>query len=45
MRCLAVTNTNPAEKLQQADYVVDSLLQIEPGFLEKILGSAPVNPK
>jgi HAD superfamily hydrolase (TIGR01509 family) len=41
MLCLAVTNTNPAEKLNQADYIVDSLLQIEPGFLEKILGNAP----
>jgi beta-phosphoglucomutase family hydrolase len=38
MLCLAVTNTNPAEKLHQADYIVDSLLQVEPGFLEKLLG-------
>jgi beta-phosphoglucomutase len=45
MRCLAVTNTNPAQKLQQADYIVDSLLQIEPGFLEEILGRAPGNPE
>jgi beta-phosphoglucomutase family hydrolase len=37
MRCVAVTNTNPAEKLQQADYVLDSLLQITPDFLEKLL--------
>jgi beta-phosphoglucomutase len=41
MLCLAVTNTNPAEKLQQADHIVDSLLQIESGFLEKLLGLTP----
>ena len=40
MLCLAVTNTNPAEKLQRADYIVDSLLQIEPGFLEGLLGDS-----
>jgi HAD superfamily hydrolase (TIGR01509 family) len=45
MCCLAVTNTNPAEKLRQADYIVDSLLQIEPGFLEEILGHAPAKPE
>ncbi len=39
MLCLAVTNTNSPEKLHQADYIVDSLLQVEPGFLEKILGN------
>lgn len=41
MLCIAVTNTNPAEKLQRADRVVDSLLQIEPAFLEKLLELAP----
>jgi beta-phosphoglucomutase len=32
MTCLAVTNTHPAEKLRQADYVVDSLLQLDTAF-------------
>ena len=37
MLCLAVTNTNPAEKLHQADYILDSLLELKPGFLEGLL--------
>ena len=41
MLCLAVTNTNPAEKLKRADYIVDSLLQIEPGFLDEVWVLAP----
>ena len=41
MLCIAVTNTNPAEKLQEADYIVDSLLRLEPGFLEELLQSVP----
>ena len=44
MLCLAVTNTNPAEKLRHADYILDSLLELEPGFLEKLLGLSPQNP-
>ena len=37
MLCLAVTNTNPAEKLRQADYIFDSLLELKPDFLEGLL--------
>ena len=35
--CLAVTNTNPAEKLYQADYVVESLLQVDSVLCEALL--------
>jgi len=34
--CLAVTNTNPAGNLYQADYVVDSLLQVDTVLCEKL---------
>jgi beta-phosphoglucomutase family hydrolase len=36
MRCLAVTNTNPTEKLQAADLVVDSLSQLTTGDWEML---------
>lgn len=45
MLCLAVTNTNSAEKLQMADYVVDSLLQLDAKTLEKFLKLAPGGQK
>ncbi len=37
MRCVAVTNTNPAEKLEKADLVVDSLEELSAQILEKML--------
>jgi beta-phosphoglucomutase len=40
MRCLAVTNTNPADALRQADQVVDSLLPLEAAFWDRLLDSA-----
>jgi HAD superfamily hydrolase (TIGR01509 family) len=43
MRCLAVTNTNPAALLRQADAVVDSLAHLGPAFWDKILGAGFVN--
>lgn len=36
MTCLAVTNTHPAEKLGQADFVIDNLLQLDAGFWESL---------
>ena len=39
MTCLAVTNTHPAGKLRQADYIVGSLLQLEDGFWEDLTGN------
>jgi len=41
MLCLAVTNTNTAENLKQADYVVDSLLDITEKFLVELIGVGP----
>ncbi len=38
MTCLAVTNTNTAEALRQADYVVDSLLKLNTKFWEDLIG-------
>jgi len=35
--CLAVTNTYPAEKLYQADYIVDSLLQVNAVLWEVLM--------
>ena len=43
MLCLAVTNTNPAEKLRQADYILDSLLELELDFPESMLELPPQN--
>ncbi|MDP2935314.1 MAG: HAD family phosphatase [Dehalococcoidia bacterium] len=37
MRCLAVTNTNPREKLCAADMVVDSLEAVSPQLLDRLL--------
>jgi beta-phosphoglucomutase len=37
MLCLAVTNTRPASALRQADYVVDSLLELDDAFWDKLL--------
>ncbi|MFZ6027890.1 MAG: HAD family hydrolase [Chloroflexota bacterium] len=37
MRCIAVTNTNPVEKLQVADIVVHSLEELDPvAWIEKV---------
>jgi HAD superfamily hydrolase (TIGR01509 family) len=36
MACLAVTNTNPAAKLSKADYVIDSLFQLDDAFWEPL---------
>jgi beta-phosphoglucomutase len=40
MRCLAVTNTNPASALAAADLVVDSLADLPPDTFERLLGAA-----
>jgi beta-phosphoglucomutase len=37
MRCIAVTTTNPAESLLQADLVVDSLTELPPDAFERLL--------
>ncbi|MDP2727867.1 MAG: HAD family phosphatase [Dehalococcoidia bacterium] len=37
MRCVAVTNTNPPDKLGEADMVVASLEEISPQTLERLL--------
>ncbi len=37
MLCLAVTNTNPPEKLRHADYVVDRLLRLDKAFWEALM--------
>lgn len=37
MRCVAVTNSNAAEKLAQADLVVDSLEELSPQVIEALL--------
>jgi beta-phosphoglucomutase len=37
MCCIAVTTTNPREKLGQADLVVDSLEELEPGAIARLL--------
>jgi len=37
MRCIAVTNTNPSEKLSQADLVVKSLEELSADVLENLL--------
>jgi beta-phosphoglucomutase len=36
MKCLAVSNSHPAEQLHEADAVTDSLEQINPNFLETV---------
>ena len=41
MLCLAVTNTNPPENLQKADLIVESLLQVDSGYLEKLFRLSP----
>ena len=38
MHCLAVTTTNPAEKLAQADLIVDNLEQVDEEAMERLLG-------
>ena len=43
MLCLAVTNTNPAEALHQADYVVASLLPLKAVFWDALLGLSEGN--
>ena len=37
MRCLAVTNSHPAEKLKEAEAVINGLDEITEDFLEKLL--------
>lgn len=37
MRCIAVTNTHPAERLEEADKVVDSLEEVTVNTLESLL--------
>ncbi len=44
MACLAVTNTNPAEKLHHADYVADSLFQIDKAFWDLLIDSPRPTP-
>jgi beta-phosphoglucomutase family hydrolase len=39
MRCLAVTNTHPRESLAEADLVVDTLEEVTPSVLERLLNS------
>lgn len=39
MDCVAVTNTHPAEKLKEADLIVDSLAEVSVKDLEKLLQS------
>jgi hypothetical protein len=39
MTCLAVTNTNPREALRLADTVVDSLLELDAKFWERLMGT------
>ena len=41
MLCLAVTNTNPPENLQKADLIVESLVQVDSGYLEKLFRLSP----
>jgi beta-phosphoglucomutase family hydrolase len=38
MKCLAVTNTHPAEKLQKADRVVDTLTVVSAALINDLLG-------
>ena len=38
MKCLAVTTTNPAEKLQQADRVVDTLTVVSAALINELFG-------
>ncbi len=38
MRCIAVTTTNPAERLANADIVVDSLANLPPATVWRLLG-------
>jgi beta-phosphoglucomutase-like phosphatase (HAD superfamily) len=38
MKCLAVTNTNPAALLSDADLVVDSLEELTPEAVERLIG-------
>jgi beta-phosphoglucomutase family hydrolase len=38
MRCIAVTTTHPADKLSDADLVVDSLEELAPDTFERLLG-------
>lgn len=39
MKCIAVTTTNPREKLDAADLVVDSLMEVRPEEVERLLGA------
>ena len=38
MKCVAVTNTHPAERLREADIVVDSLDEVSADTVESLLG-------
>jgi hypothetical protein len=38
MKCLAVTNSHPAELLKEANAVVRSLEEVDLSFLEKLCG-------
>lgn len=38
MKCIAVTNTHPAERLKQANLVVASLEEVTVETLESLLG-------
>ena len=40
MHCLAVTHTNPASSLREADMILDSLTEITPQDLEKLIDGA-----
>jgi beta-phosphoglucomutase family hydrolase len=39
MKCLAVTNTHPRERLAEADLIVDTLEKVTPSVLERLLNS------
>ncbi len=36
MKCLAVTNSHPAELLKEADAIVSSLEEVDLSFLQKL---------
>ena len=42
MKCIAVTTTNPADKLRRADCSVANLLQLEPTAFDDLLGRSSV---
>ncbi|MDP6560678.1 MAG: HAD family phosphatase [Candidatus Binatia bacterium] len=39
MKCLAISNSHPAEELEKADAVINSLVGIDVGFLERLFSS------